>query len=249
MQKRFSLIELLIVVAILAILMSLLQPSISKTLTSANTAKCLSQKRHLMVGVELFSEDHQGRYPSPDDNISRDPLNWIDDHSYASDKNTDAAIKRGALFAYTQDTSIYSCPEDDRHAVSYQMSSLIGQHRINNGQRATTVNQMERPQYRMVFVEEDSWRTVAIGSWAIHASTRYPEQNLGRWWDDVAIWHNNGMNVSFADGHVEHWQWEDPRTYSSDRLSPNGLGTTWHMSHPGSVDVDKTRRAYLGLEF
>jgi prepilin-type processing-associated H-X9-DG protein len=33
-----------------------------------------------------------------------------------------------------------------------------------------------------------------------------------RWWDFPAIWHSRGCNMSFADGHVEHWHWMDTRT-------------------------------------
>jgi prepilin-type processing-associated H-X9-DG protein len=27
-----------------------------------------------------------------------------------------------------------------------------------------------------------------------------------------AMWHNNGCDFSFADGHVEAFKWRDPRT-------------------------------------
>jgi prepilin-type processing-associated H-X9-DG protein len=30
----------------------------------------------------------------------------------------------------------------------------------------------------------------------------------GYWWDVPGNRHNNGCNLSFADGHVEHWRWK-----------------------------------------
>jgi len=37
----------------------------------------------------------------------------------------------------------------------------------------------------------------------------YPMANYGygSWWDMPSNRHNQGANLSFADGHVEHWKW------------------------------------------
>jgi prepilin-type processing-associated H-X9-DG protein len=32
----------------------------------------------------------------------------------------------------------------------------------------------------------------------------------GNWWDVPGNRHNQGANLSFADGHVEHWRWKVP---------------------------------------
>ena len=33
------------------------------------------------------------------------------------------------------------------------------------------------------------------------------------WWDLPANRHNQGANLSFADGHVEHWKWSVPKKF------------------------------------
>ena len=33
------------------------------------------------------------------------------------------------------------------------------------------------------------------------------------WWDIPASRHSQGCNLSFADGHAEHWKWRVPKTY------------------------------------
>ena len=39
----------------------------------------------------------------------------------------------------------------------------------------------------------------------------YPSPGWGpEWWDMPANRHNQGANLSFADGHVEHWHWRAP---------------------------------------
>jgi prepilin-type processing-associated H-X9-DG protein len=33
------------------------------------------------------------------------------------------------------------------------------------------------------------------------------------WWDVPANRHSQGANLSFGDGHVEHWKWRVPKVY------------------------------------
>jgi len=46
-----------------------------------------------------------------------------------------------------------------------------------------------------------------------------------RWaWTDFPANHQNGHNLSFADGHVEHWRWQDPntlKTFARPVVDPN----------------------------
>ena len=35
------------------------------------------------------------------------------------------------------------------------------------------------------------------------------------WWDMPANRHNQGANLSFADGHAEHWKWVVPKVFIS----------------------------------
>ena len=39
----------------------------------------------------------------------------------------------------------------------------------------------------------------------------------GYWWDIPANRHNQGCNLSFADGHVEHWKWKVPKLVTVPR--------------------------------
>jgi prepilin-type processing-associated H-X9-DG protein len=245
-RRSFTLVEFLIVVAVMMVIFSLLNPAFKQTLEMARSTQCLNQMREMMVSVHLYAEDFQGLFPDPNDRVQSNRYGWIDDNNSRSDRNTPAAIKRGKLYPYVGNTSQYRCPEDSRHVVSYQMSMLVGGY-SSSSFASRGLNDVEKPSYKLVFAEEDTWRNVASGAWGIHAKTSNPTLNLGLWWDDVANWHRGGMNVSFVDGHVEYWAWQDPRTIQPKQVSPNGLGTTWHLSHPGSVDVDRTRRAFLGI--
>jgi prepilin-type processing-associated H-X9-DG protein len=44
------------------------------------------------------------------------------------------------------------------------------------------------------------------------------------WWDDIpADRHDNGSNITFADGHWEFWRWKFKRTVTR-HLDPLGAG-------------------------
>ena len=70
--KWFSLVELLIVVAVLAIMISLLQPSLLRSMEIARRTKCASQQQHIGAAFIMYTEDHDGYHvagtgtPSPE---------------------------------------------------------------------------------------------------------------------------------------------------------------------------------------
>lgn len=58
----FTLIELLVVVSIIALMISILVPSLSKARSQAKLLKCLAHQRGMGQAGFTFSEDHQGRF-------------------------------------------------------------------------------------------------------------------------------------------------------------------------------------------
>ncbi len=61
MKNRFTLIELLIVIAIIAILASLLLPALNKARDKAKAAQCTSNQKQTMLGQVQYANDYQGR--------------------------------------------------------------------------------------------------------------------------------------------------------------------------------------------
>jgi prepilin-type processing-associated H-X9-DG protein len=48
-----------------------------------------------------------------------------------------------------------------------------------------------------------------------------PNYDPGVWWDMPANRHDQGANLSFADGHVEYWRWRVPMVFT---LPPAYIG-------------------------
>lgn len=60
---RFTLVEMLMVVAIIAILAALLMPSLQKALSQARDLSCLNNIRQIMVASQAYVGDSHGRMP------------------------------------------------------------------------------------------------------------------------------------------------------------------------------------------
>ncbi len=59
----FTLVELLVVVAIIAVLISLLSPALRKTIYKAKTVACATNLKHLGVGILMYTDDNYEIYP------------------------------------------------------------------------------------------------------------------------------------------------------------------------------------------
>ncbi len=62
-RSGFTLIEMLVVIAIIALLSSLIVPAIGKTLTRAERLKEMNAGRTLGQALMMYAQDHQGRLP------------------------------------------------------------------------------------------------------------------------------------------------------------------------------------------
>src|ERR1700739_2353951 len=62
-RQGFSVVELLVVIGIIALLISILLPSLNKARETANRAKCASNLHQIGLAIILYQNDNSGLYP------------------------------------------------------------------------------------------------------------------------------------------------------------------------------------------
>jgi prepilin-type processing-associated H-X9-DG protein len=164
------------------------------------------------------------------------------------------AIRAGALFPYCGDERLYHCPDGVPGAVrTYSITDAMnGLHRdgtykgglSDSGVRVgLTVLWVKRtteiispgPAARLVFVDEGC---VTPDSYAVHYLSP-------RWWDPPRVRHGQGTNVSFADGHIEHWTWEAAETIATG-AAENPLHQFQPTTPAGWRDLHRMQTAVWG---
>src|SRR5690242_7537386 len=109
----FTLVELLAVVATIAILAALLLPILSRAKIKAQRTACFSNLHQLGMAWLMYPTDNNSvlvpSYPA-------EPEVWVQgDMSKQNEAGNPELIRAGKLYHYTQSVSIYHCPADPDH--------------------------------------------------------------------------------------------------------------------------------------
>jgi len=75
-RKGFTLIEMLVVIAIIALLAGLISGAVAQALTSARRTQCMSNMRQIGVGLTAYMTENNGRFP-PSRHSSVEEDAWV----------------------------------------------------------------------------------------------------------------------------------------------------------------------------
>lgn len=238
-RAGFTLIELLVVIAIIAVLAALLLPALSKAKQKAMTAACQSNLRQLGTAWVLYINDNADvMVPnnvlynigmSADAEIG---ASWC----MGSGRNdtTTTNIESGVLFPYNKSVGVYHCPADQSRVEaldgtpllqlrnrSYNMSQTINGYPEFNPdlsylfpsfKKSTSISNPD-PTKCLVFIDELA-ETMNDADFGVPSDFDMDMFGIDpEWWDMPANRHNQGANLSFADGHVEYWHWVVPKVF------------------------------------
>jgi prepilin-type N-terminal cleavage/methylation domain-containing protein/prepilin-type processing-associated H-X9-DG protein len=234
-RRAFSIVELLVAIGILAILLSIILPSVQYARELSKRMQCAGHQREIVQAWGTWSTDNNYKLISLRTSLSEDPTAWV------NSGNALTSITDGALYPYLESTDVYRCPNERLgHVRSYSGNAFINGH--DNGypftpwpNPITDYRIIKAPDNQMVFVEEADPRGWNLGSWVIHPE--FSTTNPNQWIDFVAVHHSEGDNVAFADGHVEMLKYLDDRTLnfvnnpSFNQVHANNADLKWYQSH------------------
>ncbi len=116
-KNGFTLMELLVVIAVIAILAAMLLPALSKSKSRTQTIACLNNLRQLSICWHLYAGDYNDLMV-PNDNIAGGAPgpSWCQGTGILETNTT--GIESGLLFSYNRSTALYHCPADVSTVVS-----------------------------------------------------------------------------------------------------------------------------------
>ncbi len=226
----FTLIELLVVIAIIAILAGLLLPALSKAKAKALQIECINDLRQLQIACLSYIHDNLDVFPANNYagsgalGAASTPGSWTVGNAQVSADLTN--IQSGSLYIYTPNPGVYHCPSDRSllHATntprlrSFSMNGALYPEQeqgpyIPSARPSLPVH----PSLTFIFVDEND-SSINDGFFAISPSP-------SRIWNDLpSDRHNVGADLSFADGHCEHWKWQSPKVFVSYNVAPSNAG-------------------------
>jgi prepilin-type N-terminal cleavage/methylation domain-containing protein/prepilin-type processing-associated H-X9-DG protein len=82
-RGAFTLVELLVVIGIIALLIAILLPTLSKVRENARRVECASRLRQLAAAVHLYANEHRGKVPPGNrDNNNEEHCIWLSQSAF-----------------------------------------------------------------------------------------------------------------------------------------------------------------------
>lgn len=228
-RRGFTLIELLVVVSIIALLISILMPSLRRARAQAKTVVCRSNIRQVGMGALYYAHDyHDQLFPAAIDAGTEFPDIG---GAWARLYGPHNIVEPGLLYPYVYHMdAVVECPTNGRR-TTYSNSgpnmfggdtaldfdyTMIGNTQGARTSGKTQMAYLAKPQQYGIWapppISMTSRRVIRLQSLAIfveeHTKFWNEAKNEGRddglWGnaDQISIRHNGGGNIAFLDGSV-----------------------------------------------
>lgn len=217
--RRFTMIELLIVITIITILATLLLPALSSARDRARDSKCAGNFRQIGYYLTMYIDGNRDFIPAINCNISRDEYGKWQDMLMTlympSVKIKDLCFADGPTEERVP-KEIFRCPSHPEpyngkiNTPHYGLNAVAnsGVYGYASGYKSTNVHfhpmklgMIRRPAGRCAAFDIDRWAASAPGSGAQNRNQMVNSDAGG-----IGLWRHRrggGSNILFADGHLE----------------------------------------------
>jgi prepilin-type N-terminal cleavage/methylation domain-containing protein len=227
--RGMTLIELLLVIAIIALLAALLLPALSSAKTSGKMASCLNNLKQEELGYQMYAADNDGKLlqnvrsaPQPLEEVISNSWVYGDMKSPVESTNL-YLLEKGEMFPYVPQPATYRCPADlsndsgTPRVRSYSMNAWTGSPEMEIMEPQTTYRIFQRenafaavsPSQIWIMIDESAL-TLSDGWFIVTMDNSAPFEKI------PATRHLNSYCLNFADGHAETYRILNPASLGSD---------------------------------
>jgi prepilin-type N-terminal cleavage/methylation domain-containing protein/prepilin-type processing-associated H-X9-DG protein len=227
-RQGFTLIELLVVISIIAILAAILFPVFARARENARRSACLSNTKQIALAVAQYSQDY--------------------DETLVSYRYRPSAYYgwQIALMPYIKSTQVFVCPSarkvslcpdsfPDKNPTLVSTTGLrSGSYGYNNAYLGDEyggtlhdkkLSALARPAETVMATEISS--RIATGSTFVPSiwNSSYTigcDPTVATYGDQRGMWHFDGSNIIFADGHAKFLKYNALRDYNRDGATDDG---------------------------
>jgi len=214
----FTLVELLLVIAIIAVLAALLLPALATVQARGKRVACLDNLKQSALSFQMYTADNDGKLAQNYPLVQTGTDSWVlGDMKVTGDSTNKTLIRQGKFYPYASQVALYRCPSDpsrtgDAPRVrSYSMNGWMGSRYMETYPRTNGFRTFVRdselsaagPARLWVIIDEheasidDAWFLVTMDDSRPFAS--YP-----------ATRHAGSYGLNFADGHTEFYKLREP---------------------------------------
>lgn len=208
----FTLVELLIVVAIIAILAALLLPALRRGKASAYRVRCVSNLHQLGLAAHMYFEDNGGnclRYGGVSTNGGQ--LYWFGWLGQGGEGSRAFDASQGALFPYLRGRGVEVCPSLNYYLADFKLKASgaaygYGHNRYlsaPNSRPPTRVSRITRPTETVLFADAAQVNTFQEPASAEHPMLEeFYYVDAGTDQPNGHFRHAQKAGVMFCDGHA-----------------------------------------------